>query len=67
MLVGLDMAKRRGGLHYLYHEARFRTFLWTSGFVNTTQYIFSMTAYATFRLIGPAIRKQMYNLVRTTQ
>jgi glycosyltransferase involved in cell wall biosynthesis len=67
MLVGIDMAKRRGGFRYLYHEARFRTFLWTSGFINTGQYVFSLIAYAVFRLLGPAIRNRMYKVVRTAE
>jgi glycosyltransferase involved in cell wall biosynthesis len=67
MLVGMDMAKRRGGFRYLYQEARFRTFLWTSGFVNTFQYVFSLIAYAVFRLLGPAIRNQLYHVVRTAE
>jgi glycosyltransferase involved in cell wall biosynthesis len=65
MLVGKDQAARRGGLNYIQNEARFRTFCWTSGFINFRQYVVSTTAYMGFRLLGPTIRGRLYGAVRT--
>jgi len=50
MLVGKEQARRGGGLRYLIQEARFRTFCWSSGFINLRQYAFSTAAYTAFRL-----------------
>lgn len=65
MLVGKEQASRRGGMRYLQHEARFRTFCWTSGFINFRQYALSTSAYIAFRLAGPTIRGLLYGAVRT--
>jgi glycosyltransferase involved in cell wall biosynthesis len=65
MLVGKDQARRRGGLRYLVQEARFRTFCWSSGFINLRQYALSTAAYTAFRLAGPSVRGRLYGAVRS--
>jgi glycosyltransferase involved in cell wall biosynthesis len=67
MLVGKDQAARRGGLRYLAHEVRFRTFCWRNGFINLRQYALSTAAYGAFRLAGPALRGRLYKIVRTQE
>lgn len=67
MLVGKDQAARRGGIPYLCHEMRFRTFLWNSGLLSTAHYTFSTLAYAMFRLVSPAMRNRLYNAVRISE
>jgi glycosyltransferase involved in cell wall biosynthesis len=65
MLVGHDQTARRGGLRYVLCEVRFRTYLWTVGFVSTSQYAITTLAYAVFRTAGPALRNWLYRMVRT--
>jgi glycosyltransferase involved in cell wall biosynthesis len=59
-----EQAARRGGIRYVLHEARFRTFLLTSGFINFRQFAASTTAYIAFRLASPKLRGLLYNFTR---
>lgn len=64
MLVGKDQAARRGGVRYLRTDIRFRTFLWSCGFVGTAHFVFTTLVYGCFRLVGPAVRNRLYKTVR---
>lgn len=67
MRVGEDQVARRGGFRYLRDETRFRTSLWTCGFISTSQYVVSILAYAAFRMVRPTIRNRLYRAVRTME
>jgi hypothetical protein len=60
-----QQAARRGGIRYVLYEARFRTFLLTSGFINFRQFAASTTAYVAFRLAGPQLRSLLYTFARS--